>query len=193
MAYKLSVLLLAFLLAITNYANAKFANMDGDDSEEHLDYYEVVDKARAMDGQGHFARAEPATVTVTKTVCGSGASEAPGGSPIISIPETALVTGTAAPSPAPTFDQPPTSSETGSAPPSVEPTSTESPTSPPEGHTTTLQTSLSSSAGESVAPTATSETPSSTTAPIVNAGYTQGGMGTLVLALTLTFVWLLGF
>lgn len=136
---------------------------------------------------------EPATVTVTETVCGPGASEAPGDSPIISIPETTLVTDTPAPSPAPTFDQPPALSETGSASPSVEPTSTEAPTSSPEGHTTTFQSSPSSSADESEAPTATFEAPSSTVAPIVNAGYTEGGMSTIVLALTLTFLRLLGF
>ncbi|BCS22763.1 uncharacterized protein APUU_30988A [Aspergillus puulaauensis] len=196
MAYKLSVLLLVCLLVITSYANVKFAHFDAvldeDDSEGHLNYYDV-DKARAMDDHGYFARAEPATVTVTKTVCGPGASEAPGDSPIISLPETTLVTDTPAPSPAPTFDQPPASSGTDSAPPSVKPTSTEAPTSPPEGHTTALQTSLPSSADESEAPTATSATPSSTTTPIVNAGYTEGGMSTLVLALTLTFIRLLGF
>lgn len=136
---------------------------------------------------------EPATVTVTETVCGPGPSEAPGDSPIISIPETTLVTDTPAPSPAPTFDQPPALSETGSASPSVEPTSTEAPTSSPEGHTTTFQSSPSSSADESEAPTATFEAPSSTVAPIVNAGYTEGGMSTIVLALTLTFLRLLGF
>ncbi|KAL4786200.1 hypothetical protein BJX76DRAFT_355433 [Aspergillus varians] len=197
MAYMLVTMLLACLLVITGCANEDVRNLgtvwDEFDLKDHLDNHEV-NEARAIKFPIHFPRAALVTVTVTETVCGSGET------PTISVPETTLVIGTSEPSHVPTFAQPPVSSAE-SAPSSAEPTSAEAPTSPTKGQTTKLQTTLqassstpasSSSAEEAEAPTETSDSPISTAAPTANAGFTQGGIRSLVLAIALTFIRLVG-
>ncbi|KAL4743456.1 hypothetical protein BDV11DRAFT_178320 [Aspergillus similis] len=205
MAFKLVLLLVACLLVSTGCANAEIIGkpesvIDGSNIVGHLGNYKVdVDGARAMEGPV-LAPREIATVTVTETVCGPVGPSSAGDSPIISIPETTLATDTSGPFPAPSTVQPPVASQssgTDSAT-SVEPTSAEAPSSPSQGQaTTTLQTSsatssTSSSADNSEAPTATSVSPTSTDAPAANAGFTQGGMSSVVLAVALTFVRVFG-
>jgi hypothetical protein len=143
---------------------------------------------------GYFSFQEVATVTVTETFCGPDGPTSAGTPPIISIPETTLVTGTSQGSPAPTTVQPPVSSGTDSGP-SVEPTSGSASPSSPDGQATTTQTSSSSSSSSvdgTEAPTETSDAPTSTLEPTANSGLAQGGTNSLLLALTLTFVRLFG-
>jgi hypothetical protein len=110
------------------------------------------------------------------------------------------MTDTYAPVPVPTTEGPPVLSETESAP-SDETTALTSPASPGSplaptassgGLTTTLQTSSSSSEGDSGGPTETSSPPTNTSAPTANAGFNQKGMESVILALALTFVRLFG-
>jgi hypothetical protein len=110
------------------------------------------------------------------------------------------MTDTYAPVPVPTTEEPPVLSETESAP-SDEPTAPTSPTSPGSppaptvssgGQTSTLQTSPSSSDGDNGGPTQTSSSPTNSSAPTANAGFTQGGMESVILALALTLVRLFG-
>ncbi|KAL4873518.1 hypothetical protein BDV12DRAFT_160193 [Aspergillus spectabilis] len=192
MAYKL-VALLACLLVITGYANENVGNFDAQDVAdlEDLLNYHIVNAARALEAADIIPRSEVATVTVTETVCGPDGPTSVGTPPIISIPETTLVTGTSQGAPAPTTVQPPVSSGTDSGP-SVEPTSGSASPSSPDGQATTTQTSSSSSADGTEAPTETSDAPTATLEPTANSGVTQGGTNSLILALTLTFVRLFG-
>ncbi|KAL4753995.1 hypothetical protein BDW72DRAFT_156917 [Aspergillus terricola var. indicus] len=204
MAFKLILLLVACLLVCTGCANEIIGNPEsvihGSNIAGYLGNYKVdVDRARAMEGPV-LAPREVATVTVTETVCGSVGPTSAGDSPIISIPETTLVTDTSGTSSAPSTVQPPDASQSSGADgaTSVEPTSAGAPPSPSQGQaTTTLQTSsatssTSTSADISGAPTATSVSPTSTAAPAANAGFTQGGMSSVVLAVALTFVRVFG-
>ncbi|KAL5002404.1 hypothetical protein BDV10DRAFT_181613 [Aspergillus recurvatus] len=205
MAFKFVLLLIACLLTFTGCANEIVANpesvINGSNLEGHLVNYKVdVDGVRAKEGPVLSPRDEVATVTVTETVCGPVGPTSGGDSSIISIPETTLVTDTSGSLPAPSTLQPSVSSQS-SGPDgatSVEPTSAGAPSSSSHGQaTTSLQTSSATSgtctsADCSVAPTATSASSSSTAVPTANAGFTQGGISSVVLAVALTFVRVFG-
>ncbi|KAJ0424212.1 hypothetical protein BJY00DRAFT_277369 [Aspergillus carlsbadensis] len=195
MAYNLVALLVAFLLAITGFADGNVKGIDtgfdGFDLEGSLDY--DGNDARAFVDHVLLPRSDLATVTVTETFCGADGPTSLPDSPIISIPETTIMTDTYAP-PVPTTEEPTESS------PSVKPTVSTSPASPGSppaptisgGQTTTLQTSSSSSEGDNGGPTETSSPPTNTSAPTANGGFNQGGMESVILALALTFVRLFG-
>ncbi|KAL4906018.1 hypothetical protein BDW74DRAFT_137099 [Aspergillus multicolor] len=203
MAFKLVLLLVACLLVLTGFADENVGNLDafhvGLPVEGPVNYYEV-DEARAMEGPVLARRAEAtATVTITETVCGPVGSTYTGEPPIFSIPETTLVTDTDTSGPVPTTVQSPASSQSSGADgvTSVAPTSTGGSSSSHRQTTTTLQTSSSASGTStsvdgSEAPTATSAFPTATAAPSANAGFTQDGISSVVLALALTFVRIFG-
>ncbi|KAL4764420.1 uncharacterized protein BDW70DRAFT_110062 [Aspergillus foveolatus] len=204
MAFKLVLLLVACLLVCAGCANEIIGNhesvIDGLNIVGHLGNDKVdVDGSRAKEGPV-LAPREVATVTVTETVCGPVGSTSAGGSPIISVPETTLATDTSGPSSAPSAVQPPATSQSSGADgaTSAEPTSAEASPSSSQGQaTTTLQTSsaasgTSTSADSSEAPTTTSVSPTSTDAPAANAGFTKGGMSSVILAVALTFVRIFG-
>ncbi|KAL4820926.1 hypothetical protein BDW67DRAFT_151557 [Aspergillus spinulosporus] len=204
MDFKLVLLLVACLLVCTGCANAEIRSfesvIDGSDIVGHLGKDKVeVDGTCAKKGPV-LAPREVTTVTVTETVCGPVGPTSSGDSPTISIPETTLVTDTSGPSSASSPVQPPIASQSSGADgaTSVEPTSAEASPSPSQGQaTTTLQTSsatsgTSTSANSSEAFTATSVSPTSMDAPAANAGFTQGGMTSVILAVALTFVRLFG-
>ncbi|KAL2860478.1 hypothetical protein BJX68DRAFT_261415 [Aspergillus pseudodeflectus] len=200
MAYNLVVILFALLLAITGFAdeNAKAidAGFDGFDLKSYSDY--DGNDIRAFVDHILLPRTDLATVTVTETFCGVDGPTSLPDSPIISIPETTIITDTYAPVPVPTTEGPPVLSETAPSDETTAPTSPASPGSPlastasSGGLTTTLQTSSSSSEGDSGGPTETSSPPTNTSAPTANAGFNQGGMESVILALALTFVRLFG-
>ncbi|KAL2796807.1 hypothetical protein BJX66DRAFT_122689 [Aspergillus keveii] len=202
MAYNLVVLLFALLLAVTGFAEESArgidAGFDGFDLEGYSDY--EGNDVRAFVDHILLPRTDLATVTVTETFCGADGPTSLPDSPIISIPETTIMTDTYAPVPVPTTEEPPVLSETESAPSDepTAPTSPASPGSPPAptvssgGQTSTLQTSSSSSEGDNGGPTQTSSSPINTSAPTANAGFTQGGMESVILALALTLVRLFG-
>ncbi|RDW86313.1 uncharacterized protein DSM5745_02955 [Aspergillus mulundensis] len=203
MAFKLALLLVACLLVFTTCAKEKGkldSFLEGFVVEGPVNYYEV-DEARAMESSVLARRAEAATVTITETVCGSDGPTSAGEPPIFSIPETTLVTDTDTSGPVPTTVQPPVSSQSSGAGgvTSVEPTSAGAPSSSSHGqttttlhHTTSSASGTSTSADGSEAPTAISASPTSTAAPTANAGFTRGGMSSVVLALALTFVRIFG-
>ncbi|KAL5333104.1 hypothetical protein BJX70DRAFT_403900 [Aspergillus crustosus] len=192
MASKPVALLVACFFVLASYANANDEGFDvaqeAIDLEDILNYH-IANGARALEAANIFPRAEVATVTVTETVCGSDGPTSAGDSSIISIPETTLVTESYPASPIPITAQPPVSSGTGSSP-SVEPTSVFAPSISPEGQATATQNSSFSSVDGTQASTETSETPTSTARPPLNAGVTQ--KASLVLALALAFVQVFG-
>ncbi|KAL4885142.1 hypothetical protein BJY04DRAFT_161276 [Aspergillus karnatakaensis] len=190
MAYKLVLLLVACFLAVVGCADEDVATFGLVEDEiaqlEDIMNFHLANAARALEDANIFARAGVATVTVTETVCGPDGAT----SPVISIPETTLVTETSQESPAPTTVQPPASSENDTTS-SVDPTSASATPTSLTGETTTTKTSSSSSADGNGAPTGTSDAPTSTVEPPVNAGYAKGETHTLILALALTIVQLL--
>ncbi|KAL4800625.1 hypothetical protein BDV19DRAFT_74815 [Aspergillus venezuelensis] len=212
MTFKLVLLLVACLLVVTGWADDNSGNFDialtGEDLEGHLsieDWYKLNEDVD-LAGTKIYRRAV-ATVTVTETVCGPVASDGPTNpsgesAPFVSIPETTLVTATGTePAPAPTTETAPAASGTGSAPSDAEPTGIEptgvEPTSDgpsSDGPTTTHHHTSSSTSGESTsadepeAPTQTSDGPSASAEPTLNAGFRQGGTSSLALAFALTFV-----
>ncbi|KAL3461261.1 hypothetical protein BJX64DRAFT_289451 [Aspergillus heterothallicus] len=202
MAYKLMVLLVALLLAITGLADGNVKRLDAVFNEfsleGHSDYN--AKDVRAFVDHILLPRTELATVTVTETLCGADGPTSLHDSPIISIPETTIMTDTYAPVPVPTTEEFTGPSATGSAPsdePTV-PTSPPSPSSPPPPtassgkQATTLQTASFSSESSDGGTIGTSTSPFNTSAPTVNAGFVQGGPNNMLLALALTFVRLLG-
>ncbi|KAL6233963.1 hypothetical protein BDW75DRAFT_175284 [Aspergillus navahoensis] len=205
MTFNFVLLLVACLLVFTSCADEIVGNPESVvnefNLEGHLVNYNVdVDGARAMEGPVLSRRDEVATVTITETVCGPVGPTSGGDLPTISMPETTLITDSSGPLPGTPTVQPSASSQSsgGGGATSVEPTSAGAPFSSSHGQaTTTLQTSsatsgTSTSADCSEAPTAISVSPPSTAAPTANAGFTQGGMSSVVLAVALTFVRVFG-
>ncbi|KAL4946146.1 hypothetical protein BDV06DRAFT_218671 [Aspergillus oleicola] len=216
MVFKLALLLVACLLVVTGWADDNAGNLDdaltGADLEGHLSIEDWFKLYEDVDVAGTKIYRRAATVTVTETVCGPVASDGPSNptgesAPFVSIPETTLVTATVTePAPVPTTEAPVVSG-TGSAPSDAEPTSVESTGVEPtldgpssDGPTTThLHTHTSSpasgettSADEPEPPTETSDGPSASAEPTLNAGFRQGGTSSLALAFALTFVRLFG-
>ncbi|KAL2842357.1 hypothetical protein BJY01DRAFT_216618 [Aspergillus pseudoustus] len=202
MAYKLMILLVAFLLATTGLAHGNVKGLeavfDEFSLEGHSDY--SANYVRALVDHILLPRTELATVTVTETFCDADGPTSLPDSPIFSIPETTVMTDTYAPVPVPTTKGSPISSETGNAPSDEPPAppSPPSPSSPPApttslgGQTTTLQTISSSSGSGNEGPTGASTSPTNTSAPTANAGFTQREMNSVILALALTLVRIFG-
>ncbi|KAL4979198.1 hypothetical protein BDW66DRAFT_127818 [Aspergillus desertorum] len=203
MAFNIIFPLLVCLLVSTGCANEFVGSPEyvanGFDLGGRFGNYKV-DDTRAMKGPVLSPRDEVATVTVTETVCGHVGPTSGGDSPIILIPETTLVPDTSGTLPLSSTAQPPVSSQSSGAngATSIESTSAGAASSTSYGQaTTTLQTSsatsgTSTAADDSEAPTATPVSPTSTAAPSANAGFIQGGISSVVLAMALTFVRIFG-